>query len=87
VSSLLCVGSHDLNTLLQTINYSIILGDSRAALAAVAESKVRFQVVTLKKYVLSRHWTVDKQSCRCAVHVTAGYVSYQSNVTTQKEKP
>jgi hypothetical protein len=50
VSSLLCISSHDLYTLLQTANYIIILGDSQTVWDAVTESEVRFQVITLKKY-------------------------------------
>jgi hypothetical protein len=68
------------------MNSSIILGDSRVAWHAVAESKVRFQVVTLKKY-LAVTALPDIQSCGCALSVTAGSISYQRNVTTQKGKP
>jgi hypothetical protein len=79
-SSLLCVGSHDLNILLQNNKFNFIPSDSRTAWDAATESEVHFQIVTLKMY-LSVTAPPDIQSCRCAVLVIAGYISYQHNVT------
>jgi hypothetical protein len=67
----------------KTVNSVLIL--ATVGQSGMHSQNLRFisQIVTLKKYLAVTAPTVIL-SCKCAVHVTAGYISYQYHVRTQR---
>jgi hypothetical protein len=86
MSSLLCIRSHDMNILLPNYKFYLILGTVGQRGMQAPHLRFVSQIFILREY-LAVTAPPDIQSYRCAVHVTAGYISYQYNVTTQKGKP
>jgi hypothetical protein len=63
------ISSHDMYTLLLTMNSILTLGSSWTAWDAVAESGVRSQVVTLGK-CCCHCTTLEMLDCHCTPHCT-----------------
>jgi hypothetical protein len=74
--SLLCIHSHNLYISLRTINSIIILGDIGCSCRILGSFPNCYHQEIL-----------SCQLCRCAVHVTAGYIMLSTKCDNPKGKP